>query len=262
MPQLCKQKELLWQCYHRSWGNITTSLLISTDVPWPNMGVPSLQIQCQTNNLFLPVEEHQQSRAVSLWCGKCHILPCPFSIVSSCNNRSSTASLPAYHLLSVEHAFGCLPAIWWIFLHVLDALNITQAATEPAHGHRAPYGASILWGCFMSVSLKGKVILLSLLPESILAVITDSGTPRQSQPLHLFAPRLPHMPTEMSFGDHSTSLCGRAGENKHLDFSLLVPFMTFRCGWERELCWCPGGLQCPKLGSLVRVLREPCNREK
>lgn len=58
VPQLCKQKMLLWQCYHRSWGNIRISLLMSTDIPWPNMRVPASQVQCQTNDLFLLAEEH------------------------------------------------------------------------------------------------------------------------------------------------------------------------------------------------------------
>lgn len=43
------------------------------------------------------------------------------SLVSSCDNMSSTGSLPEYQLLGVEHAFGCLSVVGCIFLNILAA---------------------------------------------------------------------------------------------------------------------------------------------
>lgn len=53
------------------------------------------------------------------------------SLVSSCDNMSSTGSLPEYQLLGVGHAFGCLSIVGCIFLNLLVAsvLNGMQYAT-------------------------------------------------------------------------------------------------------------------------------------
>lgn len=147
----------------------------------------------------------------------------------------------------------------------IRAALVPRATTEPARGHRTP---CMPWGSFMSVSLKVKATLLSVLPDLILTGIMDSSTQRQNQPLHLFTLCLPHiMPIEMSFQDlHSGPQKKPVPEVwwKQAPKYLLAGHILWISGLVggKELCWCPEGLQWPKPHSLAGGLKGSCNWER
>lgn len=133
------------------------------------------------------------------------------------------------HVLCLDRA--CILILTWHLMDFpkcpgfLDGLNITLNTTESA-----PMGP-LSRECPLSVSPKGKVKarILSLSPESIMTVITANDILGQSQPLHFFAPWLPHIPTEMSFQDQWFG-SQEAGGNKRLKYLLLSPYIGFRSG--------------------------------
>lgn len=57
-PRATDQSPPVDGCLSYASRSIRFSLLISINIPWPNTRVPSLQVHCQTHDLFLLVEKH------------------------------------------------------------------------------------------------------------------------------------------------------------------------------------------------------------